>query len=939
MGSLATGGGSGAVAASAHAGCPRFRATDPMWTGRSRRALAEQLGHPDTTAGIPEARWMRAMTFERLLRNESNVSRLVTSAHGRVELPRPQAVRRADAKVSRQATRAALETAHRAALEDGASTFLTSLSVPFFGLPEDKAEQATDIRPDFAVVAPRRDSGTVVGSWLVMGDAKDYERVRSRIGDNRLLKGFLQVALGAEAAKHWAELPAGMVVHERGVLAVPRNSFLQPTIVAEELKDHRREVWARVTERVALLTTAEPPISHVSRSSASSAGSSAPVSPSDVPDDVLVEWVNHIEAVFDPQSCSTCSLFNLCRDQLRSSDDPESLLVELGIAAEDRPALIGLLDGSGTVGGHVSQRLADVVRATRSGRPVRTGRLRADPVGEPGTVDVVLAKSDSATLGVHGMALRATDPNGNTSPWSSYTFSSPQAPATRRHVMRLLGEQLTRVMTPADSTTGLTAPIHLIVPDFPTADLLVSIADSLAGIEINRLRWTRDLEMGRTPLTYDGEPVEMPEPLDEAARLAVSFLLEEDRARAFVSRTPVVVLRDVLAFHLVPGGPLVDAGRLDLLTAWASAGPDTPIDHRAVADAIADSPHTPGARLANATSDAIHRAMPKPGRSGRLLRTSPEYRRLITEELHYKTTVVDQAVEALSVIPASATRAIRESFEGSAQAVWRRRLAYRANDLVRFGRTNRLWRNNQVELFDSDATADRLCTLLADTCVATDAAHDASVRDVALARVVATNPLQLEVASRRIGEGTTAMALHVNGQACIEHDTIQLKDQKGSVQLRGMPTGVFEPTDDEDDPSWYWTTTLDLDAFAQEPIREGTEILLLLDVEIKQRPAGAVNIDRPTVDASNAPKATCTDDSYYEDPEGHRHCCQNHESREAGVSDFFAEQRAQGLMNPEVWPPLVDTDGFDVATLKQPAVTTVDETGRPPTDLTMDDLD
>lgn len=244
-----------------------------------------------------------------------------------------------------------------------------------------------------------------------------------------------------------------------------------------------------------------------------------------------------------------------------------------------------------------------------------------------------------------------------------------------------------------------------------------------------------------------------------------------------------------------------------------------------------------------------------------------------------------------------------------------------------------------MELFDSDTQADRLCTLLADTCVATDAAHDAGVRDVALARVVATNPVQLEVASRRISEGTTAMALHVNGRACIEHDTIHLKDQKGSVQLRGMPTGVFEPIDDEEDTSWYWSTTVDLDAFAGEAVREGTEILLLLDVELKQRPAGAVNIDRPTVDASNAPKATCTDDSYYQDPQNHGFCCQNHESREAGVSDFFAEQRAQGLMNPEVWPPLVDTDGFDVAALTQPAVTTVDETDRPPTDLTMDDLD
>ena len=43
MGSLIAGAGSGAVASSAHAGCPRFRATDPLITGRTRRALAKTL--------------------------------------------------------------------------------------------------------------------------------------------------------------------------------------------------------------------------------------------------------------------------------------------------------------------------------------------------------------------------------------------------------------------------------------------------------------------------------------------------------------------------------------------------------------------------------------------------------------------------------------------------------------------------------------------------------------------------------------------------------------------------------------------------------------------------------------------------------------------------------------------------------------------------------
>ena len=68
MSPIATGGGSSAVAASSHASCERFRYTDPMATGRSRRQVAEICGNPDTSAGIPEARWMRAMTLERLVR-------------------------------------------------------------------------------------------------------------------------------------------------------------------------------------------------------------------------------------------------------------------------------------------------------------------------------------------------------------------------------------------------------------------------------------------------------------------------------------------------------------------------------------------------------------------------------------------------------------------------------------------------------------------------------------------------------------------------------------------------------------------------------------------------------------------------------------------------------------------------------------------------------
>ena len=93
------GGASSAVAASTHAACARFRGTDPLITGMPRRKLAKNLGHPDVSAGIPEARWMRAMTFERLVRDESFASRTATTTVGALGLARPPEVVLADAGV------------------------------------------------------------------------------------------------------------------------------------------------------------------------------------------------------------------------------------------------------------------------------------------------------------------------------------------------------------------------------------------------------------------------------------------------------------------------------------------------------------------------------------------------------------------------------------------------------------------------------------------------------------------------------------------------------------------------------------------------------------------------------------------------------------------------------------------------------------------------
>src|SRR3954468_20999220 len=125
---------------------------------------------------------------------------------------------------------------------------LHGLAIPFAGF---EGAGATDVKPDFAVVAPQpsEEDERAHESWLIVGDAKDYERIRSRIDDARLLKGFLQVALGAESAARWSRLPRDMSVHPYGALAVPRNAFLQPEALVEDLDDHREEVRMRVAER------------------------------------------------------------------------------------------------------------------------------------------------------------------------------------------------------------------------------------------------------------------------------------------------------------------------------------------------------------------------------------------------------------------------------------------------------------------------------------------------------------------------------------------------------------------------------------------------------------------------------------------------------------------------------------------------------------------
>ncbi|KAA1419212.1 hypothetical protein F0U44_12235 [Nocardioides humilatus] len=890
MGGLQSGGGTSAVAASAHAGCARFRMTDPFLTRKTRKGLAEHLGAADFGAGIPEARWMRAMTFEVLVHSDRFVSELLTKAIGQLGLPRPKQVARADCGGSVANTAKALKDAHLKASFAETATMISALGVPYLRLED---ESATAVQPDFAIACPRTEGDRVVGSWLIMGDAKDYERVRSRIDDGRMLKGFLQVALGAESAAEWSALPTGMIVHPSGALAVPRNAFLQPEAVVEELDDHRTEVRTRAEERLA---------------AKDDLGDDRPS------EEELASYVAHLEATFDPASCATCNLYRYCRNELRTAGDPLSELTEIGIPRLIRPAVVGILDDTGEIGASVPESVIAQVTATATGIPVWTDSARTDPAGLPGTIEVVLAKADSAALGVHGIALRRVGRAGDEE-WIVRTYTDPQSPLTRRSLMEVIGTAIESCLAEA------LGPIHLVVPDRPTADLLATAADSLAGVELSRLRWQRDLDMGRIPLTFDGEEATMPDPLDHVERVAVSFLLEEDRARAMSLRSPIVILREVVAAHLVPGGPAGDAGRLDYLLTWAEATADASLDHRVVSDDHRERQETPGARLSNQVSDALHNAR-KRGDEER-------YRDLVRNALAYRVEVVERARSVLSQIPISRVRAIHLALELDAQVVWGRRLALQASDLVRFSRTYRFWRNAQVDMLDADARCREHLITLADTSYARDRAIDAGVRELALATVVGLAPVRLDVRSRRLVEGTSVVAIHVNDDPVLERGTTDLKIQAGSFKFGQMSLGPLTAIAGEDALEWSPNLPLDLAigdqlvladlAWFGKPFRSGHEIA----------------VGRPSVDSKVAPKQDCELSSYDADPAGHQWCCKPHRVAEGEWADTLAERRANGQLNPEVWPPLVDEERFDVGDGDLPEI----DPGPVPDGMTIDTME
>ena len=108
-------------------------------------------------------------------------------------------------------------------------------------------------------------------------------------------------------------------------------------------------------------------------------------------------------------------MFVYCRAELQKSTDPTDLLVELGVSSELRESAIGLIDGVTPVG-KVADTVRRQIKATLVGTGILSGQRRLDPIGLPGTVHVVLAKSDGAALGVYGLAVQRVTKNG-VEPW------------------------------------------------------------------------------------------------------------------------------------------------------------------------------------------------------------------------------------------------------------------------------------------------------------------------------------------------------------------------------------------------------------------------------------------------------------------------------------------------------------------------------------------
>ena len=394
----------------------------------------------------------------------------------------------------------------------------------------------------------------------------------------------------------------------------------------------------------------------------------------------------------------------------------------------------------------------------------------------------------------------------------------------------------------------------------------------------------------------------------------------------------------MLARHVVAGGPAVNSFRLDYLAAWATA--TERVDHRALGDAIEASVHTPGVRLSNACSDAIHGALVGPeGRRQDL--TVPfdaaAYDRLVLEELKYKATTLERATDSLADFPESRLRAAYRAIEGDAQAVWRRRHFFHASDLVRFGRTYRWWRDRLVDAIEADRKCHDQLLALTNSHAADEAATDAGTRHIASALVLSVAPLLLDVVSRSIVDGSRIVLLHADGSPCVETHATSVTHQAGSFKIDGLSIGPLSRDGVADDAPPTQLRGV-RESFPRSP--SATTWSSPTTTGTTRTSAAGPGVDRPKQDTAAAPTPDCQPDDFQTRPAVHQWCCKPHEAAEAEWSDELADRRARGTLNPETWPPVQDEDGFDVVAAGDPVGDPTVEAPEPaPDGLTLDDLE
>ena len=363
-------------------------------------------------------------------------------------------------------------------------------------------------------------------------------------------------------------------------------------------------------------------------------------------------------------------------------------------------------------------------------------------------------------------------------------------------------------------------------------------------------------------------------------------------------RNPVVDLRRVLNAHMVAGGPSADSGRLDYLVRWAEATGDRAPrrlrrDRRVAADAR-------GAPVERALGRHPRRAAGTASRS----RDVPPARRggARLQDRH----------------PRARHRRARSAGGLGAAGRASRARSRRAGGLGPPARARGL--RPRAVLAHVPAVAQRAggaCSTPTAPATRSSARSPTSrsptisrrmpgTREVAVATVASTVPLRLEIASRRFVDGMTIVALHINRQALAEHPLTTLKIQKTSFKFGRMPLGQIH-TRRGRHPR-LGAAGRPTAAGRRSPDRRGRHVVRPR-VHLRPRdrrqpsqprqPGGAEADLHPVLVRAVARTSTSG-------------VAARTRSVEAEWADELADRRARGELNPEVWPPLVDEDRFDV---------------------------